>query len=206
MEISPRYANYRSAAGVLRTAIITTSTIFGALPNPLTVAGVSYTLGNAQGESTLPYLPAYNMAAMGPQGAQGPQGSGLPLTTDYQALGADVSLSPNVLTNIVSSDSLASGTWLLIASANIVNALSSNQTAAIKIATGTATASVLGGSGEASTLASNGEVQLTTNAIVTITAAGTIKLQAEATNTAVVKASTTHYTLTGTYLIAVKIG
>lgn len=73
-EISPRYANYRSAAGVLRTAIITTSTIFGALPNPLTVAGVSYKLGNAQGESTLPYLPAFNMAAMGPQGAQGPAG------------------------------------------------------------------------------------------------------------------------------------
>jgi hypothetical protein len=72
--ISPRYAWWRSAAGISRQAVIGTQAGLAALPNPITVGTVTYNLSGSQGQSIQPLQSPLLLCPQGPQGAQGEAG------------------------------------------------------------------------------------------------------------------------------------
>ena len=82
--IQPRYANYRSTSGLVRSSVIGTRTSFGALPPLLTVGFQTYQLIGAIGEQTSPYVSALTVSPIGIIGPPGPPGAaGLPGTPTY---------------------------------------------------------------------------------------------------------------------------
>lgn len=127
--------------------------------------------------------------------------SGVSLTNDSATISANVSLAANTLTTVITTPSLAIGTWLLTFT-GMFQSNTAGATLTAQVAAGTATASFSGPSYEQMllTVASTG-YPVTYTCIATITAAGTIAFQATCTdagNALAISGSSTGY-------VAVKI-
>lgn len=75
VELFPRYANWRSTAGALRSSIYDAVLFPGGLPKALTVSGVVYSLLSEYGEQIAPYIPSNFLSPQGPQGPTGATGA-----------------------------------------------------------------------------------------------------------------------------------
>lgn len=117
--IAPRFANFRSAAGLIRQAVIKNRTQFGAAVGMVIVlGGVNYTGVSARGETVGAIQPALvqpPMALMGPPGA-----SGLSPNFYQQNLNATTNIGAGFAT-ILTISSIAKGTYLLIGELSVVN-------------------------------------------------------------------------------------
>ena len=104
----------------------------------------------------------------------------LSLTNASGTLGADVALTAATLTTVLTTASLAVGTWLLSASAEIVNGGATAGDAALILNLGTAVGTingVRGSDGELPALAGGG-VALACTTIISVTTAGTVIVDA----------------------------
>lgn len=108
-------------------------------------------------------------------------------------LGADQGLVAATDTLVLTTASLAPGTWLVHLSAEIVNGAAALADVLINVALGTATATFGGPiSADATIPAAIGQAAgLALSVIVTVTVAGTLQLRATSTQTATVKQNAT---------------
>ncbi len=125
----------------------------------------------------------YYMSTATQTGAAPPGANWQPLTVATNANNTtDVTLDTANYTTVLTTGSLTVGVWLLIANVTISNGNATAGTAEITAAVGTATATFAGqqsGEGELPAL-SGGTLQLGLGTLVTVTAAGTIIVQAKA--------------------------
>lgn len=99
------------------------------------------------------------------------------LTTSSGVLGSNTSTGNNgSFADIMSTASLATGTWLITWTATIGITLLTAMT--VKMVAGTASASFSGPTGASASIAANSYADMTFSTIVTITSPGTLKLQA----------------------------
>ena len=111
--IAPRFANFRSATGLVRQGVIPTiaqfATIIGAA---ITLGGTPFVGSSAQGESTgalQPPLIQPPQAIMGPPGPAGPSGI---LGFYIQVLSSDIALPTPGQTDILNFGIVPAGTYL----------------------------------------------------------------------------------------------
>lgn len=116
--ISPRSCTYIApGSAIYRQVVITSKTIFISPPRLITVGGINYQLVSLFGEKWMG-VPAGNIQVIaGPQGAPGTPGADAVITSgEVQLTGADVTLSTSSPTTIVSTASLAAGTYIVLGS------------------------------------------------------------------------------------------
>ncbi len=124
--ISPRFANYLSASGIQRSAVIDTTAHFGTLGTTLTVSSIVYSRISAKGETIAALLsPLLQVAlnlpgATGATGAAGTPGTGLPLTLVQNDITADVTMTTGGTQYTANSITLSVGTWIVLATFEIV--------------------------------------------------------------------------------------
>jgi hypothetical protein len=125
--ITPRTATYVSATGQIRNTVIGTPRMFGTLPVLLNVGGVVFTLSNAIGQQTNAFFPANLVSAsgpMGPPGPAGPQGPAgfLSAAKELYTHNDNFTFSANNTGQDIGPDwtCLVSGTYLVIAWAEVI--------------------------------------------------------------------------------------
>lgn len=147
------------------------------------------------------------------QGGTGPQGPTGPTATNPNVAGhiaADVAVGAGATVTALTTASLAIGTWLVIAKATVLSGVSGE--CDVTLVVGTATATIEGiftGTNDAGPLIGGAnEQEISIAAIVTVTVAGTLILQAvnhDGANAASVKKGVTSSGTGATGYSAVKI-